>query len=95
MFSIKIKLTECSEFNLLSSRFLGVPSIPEKWIDDISFDENDVFLCQINLDDLSKFKTPFTYKGILYFFINLKTEKPKVLYSLNEKLIKVNFNDEL
>ena len=97
MNSVNINIIESKNLSNKSSKYLGLPSIPQSWIEDENlFDEDDMFLCQINLEDLSNFNVPTNKVGILYFFINLKTEQGKVLYSKeNDNLVKVDFNDGL
>ena len=97
MNSVSFNIIESKNLSNKSSKYLGLPSIPESWIEDENlFEEDDMFLCQINLEDLIEFSVPITKLGILYFFINLKTEQGKVLYSKEtNNLVKVDFNDGL
>ena len=93
MNSLNLNFVESEYIEDESSRYLGCPTVPESWLNDNNmFDSDDIFVCQINLEEASeKGVIPIT-KGMLYFFINAVTLEGKVLYSINEKLVKVDFN---
>ena len=93
MNSLLINFVECKELPCHSSRYLGTPAIPEKWLDEDIFDDDDIFICQINLEELIEFNVPGKKEGMLYFFINLEKGQGKVLLSNEAKLLKVDFND--
>ena len=93
--SIKLKFIKTTSLvGGLSSRYLGEPTLPIDWVKNSIFDEYDVFICQVNSDDLLDFNLPVRINGILYFFINMTTKEPKVLYTTKDKkFVTVEFND--
>lgn len=92
--SISLKFFKNNDLPKSKSKYLGCPSLPEKWLDNIDlFDDNDIFICQINLEDLIEYSVPVEKKGILYFFVNLESKSGKVLFAKNENLVTVDFNE--
>lgn len=97
MESIKLNFSPINDdFTKFSSKFLGDVAIPRKWLDDDIFSENDIFLAQINFSNLEYFDTGLLKKGLLYFFLDITDfSKCKVLYTLDNDLVTVGFNDEI
>lgn len=93
MNSIKLNFVENKDLKIYSSKYLGCPSIPKYWLNKDMFKENDIFICQINLEDLVEYNIPINKTGILYFFINVEEKKCKVFYEITKDLVEVEFND--
>lgn len=92
--SIGLRFLKNNDLPKSKSKYLGCPSLPEKWLDDTNlFEDNDIFICQINLEDLFEYSIPCEKKGILYFFVNFESKSGKVLFSKNENLVTVDFNE--
>lgn len=67
------------------SKFLGVPAFP---VDFLRNDKGeslisaaDYFIMQLNLRDVADRETPLPKEGMLYFFIDVDTFKPKVFFT--------------
>lgn len=83
-FSLK-RIEEENEETYLCSKILGTPVFPEKFL----FNKNgkcilndaDYFIMQLNLEDIADKNASLPKKGMLYFFINVDTLKPKVLFA--------------
>ena len=66
-----------------ASKLLGSPVFPKDFFEKYSFDEADYFVAQINLSELPK-REGVPEKGWLYFFVNVDTLKPTVLFTEEE-----------
>ena len=55
------------------SRMFGDPVVPERWADKEPWTEDEIFMCQINLEDLDGYDTEglLPPKGYLYFFADM------------------------
>ncbi len=72
---MSIKLTTSDyDVELEESKFFGEILLPEKWLMDDIFSPDEMFLCQINLEQVYEQvgKTMLKESGILYFFIDYK-----------------------
>lgn len=94
--SIKIKIND-SDCDIESSKFFGDMLLPEKWLIDDVFSPDEMFLCQINLEEVYEAvgKTLLPEEGMLYFFIDYK-KKPlaAVRYSTEEADAYTCFNED-
>lgn len=74
--SVKIIINDV-DCDIENSKFFGDMLLPEKWLIDDVFSPDEMFLCQINLEELSDAvgKTLLPDSGMLYFFIDYK-KKP-------------------
>lgn len=74
--SVKIIISDV-DCDIEDSKFFGDMLLPEKWLIDDVFSPDEMFLCQINLEELSDAvgKTLLPDTGMLYFFIDYK-KKP-------------------
>lgn len=83
-FSLK-RIEEENEETYLCSKILGTPVFPENFLVNKTgkciLNDSDYFIMQLNLEDIADKKTPLPKKGMLYFFINADTLKPKVLFA--------------
>lgn len=70
---IRFEICDKGEAEYEGSRFFGDPVIPEKWADAEPWDEEDIFMCQINLSDLVGHDTGglLPEEGYLYFFADV------------------------
>ncbi len=77
------------DFN--KSKFFGAPFFPEGLVE--TLDEDDVFICQINLEDIEHFNCALPKRGYLYFFINVSSYQyeGKVFYVDYTSSIKNDF----
>ena len=69
---MSIKLTTSDyDVELEESKFFGEILLPEKWLMDDIFSPDEMFLCQINLEQVYEQvgKTMLKESGILYFLI--------------------------
>ena len=65
---IKVKKAP-SDYDLGASRFFGSPTVPLTW--DGDFYEDEIFLCQIRLEDISRLdkENRLPHTGYLYIFL--------------------------
>ena len=98
--AIAMKLREAGDlYDIASSKFFGSPTVPKEWLDQ-GFDEDEIFLCQIRLEDIAPFdmEERLPHKGYLYIF--LKTEegrynlKPIVRYYEGKPNVVIDFFNE-
>lgn len=77
--SVKLIIKD-EDCDLEQSKFFGEILLPEKWLLEDAFSPDELFLCQINLDDLASSvgKTLLPDHGMLYFFIDYK-KKPQAV----------------
>lgn len=77
--SVKLIIKD-EDCDIEQSKFFGEILLPEKWLLDDVFSPDELFLCQINLDDLASAvgKTLLPDHGMLYFFIDYK-KKPQAV----------------
>ena len=70
---IGFEICDRGEAEYEGSRFFGDPVVPEKWADKEPWLEDDIFMCQINLEDLKGFDTEglLPEEGYLYFFADV------------------------
>lgn len=75
--SIKIKAGEFADID--ESKFFGEILLPEKWLKDDIFGEEEIFLCQIKLEDIAVFDKAnlLPKSGTLYFFLDESFGKAK------------------
>ena len=52
------------------SKFFGSPAVPADWVDE--FDENVIFMCQINLNDIAELDKDnvLPHNGYMYIFLD-------------------------
>lgn len=94
--SIKINCGD-NECELESSKFFGEILLPEKWLIEDVFSPDELFFCQINLEELYEAvgKTLLPSSGILYFFINYgKKMQGIVRYTCDEVDAYTCFNED-
>lgn len=74
--SVKLIIKD-EDCELDQSKFFGEILLPEKWLMENVFSPDEMFLCQINLENLYEKvgKTYLPERGMLYFFIDYK-KKP-------------------
>ena len=64
------------------SKFFGSPAVPNSWKD--TFPDDEVFICQIRLEDLVQFESEhmLPQTGYLYFFVRTEGNKltPHIMY---------------
>lgn len=77
--SVKLIIKD-EDCDIEQSKFFGEILLPEQWLLDDVFSPDELFLCQINLDDLASAvgKTLLPDHGMLYFFIDYK-KKPQAV----------------
>lgn len=96
MIGIKYRLVENElQDELDSSKFFGSPVFPEGLLE--CLDPDDVFIGQINLEDIKNYNDVLPKEGVLYFFININMYpyQGKVVYSNKERYLVVDdINDE-
>ena len=74
-----------TEETYIKSKFLGTPVFPEGLL----YDENDefilydteYFIMQLNLEEIAGKNPKLPQKGMLYFFIDVDTLEPRVIYA--------------
>lgn len=93
------KIEKESPKTYLYSKFLGVPVFPAGFLrnkkgESILADE-DYFIMQINLEDIADRQTLLPKKGMLYFFINVETLQPKVLYAKDDEECDLEVYDDI
>ena len=68
MIAIKIK----DKCDITGSKFFGEAYLPEKWIEGDEFSYTEVFICQINLEEVAALDEQklLPDKGYLYFFMD-------------------------
>ena len=69
--AIKINVEKAPQgYDLGVSKFFGTPTIPALWQDD--FDEDEIFLCQMKLSDISHLDREgrLPHEGYLYVFLH-------------------------
>lgn len=69
--AIGIRVKRAPEgYDLGAGKFFGTPTIPEEWLD--TFDDDEIFLCQIRLRDVAALDTAhrLPHKGYLYVFLH-------------------------
>ena len=86
---ICFEICDRGEAEYEGSRFFGDPVVPEKWADREPWSEDDIFMCQINLEDIDS-KGLLPESGYLYFFADisdgieihpiLSVEEPDTIY---------------
>ncbi len=87
---ISFEIRDRGEAEYEGSRFFGDPVVPEKWADDEPWPEDDIFMCQVNLEDLEDTDGLLPKSGYLYLFADvsdgvvihpiLSTEEPDTIY---------------
>lgn len=79
------KIEQETNETYVCSKFLGSPVFPQDFLlnknGECILSESDYFIMQLNLEDISNIETPLPKKGMLYFFVNVDTLKPRVLYA--------------
>ncbi|MGN1044693.1 MAG: DUF1963 domain-containing protein [Candidatus Methanomethylophilaceae archaeon] len=70
---IGFEVCDRGEAEYEGSRMFGDPVVPEGWADSEPWTEDEIFMCQINLDDLKGYDTDglLPEKGYLYFFADM------------------------
>ena len=86
---INFEICDRGEAEYEGSRFFGDPVVPEKWADKEPWAEDDIFMCQINLEDIDS-EGLLPESGYLYFFADisedieihpiLSTQEPDTIY---------------
>ena len=90
-----VKMPLDDETNLGESHILGCPDVPSSWNDNAIFFNDEVFLGQINLSEVSHPLLP--NEGILYFFIAALSTPYRgiVRYAKDlNNLERIDFNEE-
>ena len=87
--AIKLKLKRAEgDYDLGTSKFLGNPVLPEKWLED--FSSETIFLMQLRLEELKDFdeENILPHEGYLYIFLDVSNSeysmKPIVRYYKGE-----------
>lgn len=94
--SIKLIIDQY-DTELEESKFFGDILLPEAWLEDNVFSSDEMFLCQINLDDLYENfgRTLLPKRGMLYFFIDYaKRTVARVRYTDGEIDAYTCFNED-
>ena len=68
-------------YDLGASKFFGTPTVPLAWLD--TFDEDEIFLCQLRLVDVAPFdgEGVLPHEGYLYVFWHTDTACADVRYA--------------
>lgn len=84
--SVKLIIKD-EDCELDQSKFFGEILLPEKWLMENVFSPDEMFLCQINLENLYEKvgKTYLPESGMLYFFIDYKKKPMAVVRYCNEE----------
>lgn len=79
------KIIEENENTFCSSKILGTPTFPEGFLygEDGEFIlyDTEYFIMQLNLQEIKGRNDKLPKKGMLYFFIDVDTLEPRVLYA--------------
>lgn len=93
--SLKIKRGEYADLD--GSKLFGDVLMPEDWFENNVFGEDEVFLCQIKLEDIAEYDVAriLPHEGTLYFFLDFSASLTKgiVRYSAANADAYTNFND--
>lgn len=84
------------ETELGESHFLGCPDVPGSWNDNAVFLNDELFIGQVNLEQLNIDRLP--KKGMLYFFLAVGSRPYRGIvryYDGDEELERVDFNCEV
>lgn len=78
--SVKITVKD-EDCDIETSKFFGEILLPEKWLEDDVFSPEELYFCQINLREVydAVGKTTLPEEGMLYFFIDYASKKPKAV----------------
>ena len=69
--AIKLNVTKAKgKYDLGSSKFLGHPTLPSKWVN--AFDNDTIFFLQIRLSDIKDLdkENKLPHEGYLYIFLD-------------------------
>ena len=81
----QLKIEQETDETYICSKFLGSPVFPQGFLlnkkGECILNEADYFIMQLNLEDIANRNTTLPKNGMLYFFVNINTLKPKVLYA--------------
>lgn len=95
---IKLILDYDIDSELDGSKFFGEILLPEKWFEDDVFSPDEMFICQINLSELSASDicSVLPSSGMLFFFIDTKKPpyKSVIRYFDGELDAYTSFNDD-
>lgn len=79
------KIVQETNETFVCSKFLGAPVFPENFLFNKNgkciLKQSDYFIMQLNLKEISKYESMLPKYGMLYFFIDVDTLKPKILYA--------------
>lgn len=79
------KIEEENEETYLRSKILGAPVFPQNFLYNKKgrciLKDSDYFVMQLNLEEIVDKNTLLPKTGMIYFFINVDTLKPKVLFA--------------
>lgn len=96
---IRVKRAE-GEYDLSASKFFGAPAVPIEW--DGIYGENEIFFCQINLEDIAHLdkENKLPHWGYLYVFLDTSNGegylKPVVRYTPDEPSVVISdFNESV
>ncbi|MGN0819758.1 MAG: hypothetical protein ACI4M6_05115 [Christensenellaceae bacterium] len=96
---IKLNLDFENEKELDESKFFGEILLPEKWFENDVFSPDEMFVCQINLSEISYagFASVLPSSGMLFFFIDTKKfpYKSVIRYFDGELDAYTCFNDDI
>ena len=99
--AIKLTVTKApAEYDLAASKFFGSPTVPLAW--ENTFDEDELFLCQIKLSDIAPLdkENRLPQSGYLYVFLHTEdgdySLRPDVRYDDGEPELAIDgFNSAL
>lgn len=88
-----------TEETYIKSKFLGTPVFPEGLL----YDENDEFILydteyyimQLNLEEIAGKNPKLPQKGMLYFFIDVDTLEPRVIYAKSLENCRLEIIDDI
>lgn len=93
------KIEEESPETYACSKFLGAPAFPQGFLlnknGESILSDADYFIMQINLEEIAERETPLPKTGMLYFFIDVDTFKPKVLYAKDVENCRFEVYDDI
>ena len=84
------KRIEDSPENYPKSKFLGSPVFPMNFLEEHPIGDNSYLLLQLNLEDIKGKQNVFPEQGYLYFFVDVDTLEPTVLYTEEEPMVVVD-----
>ena len=81
------------------SKLLGTPVFPKDFLlnkkGECILTDSDYYIMQLNLEDVANRNTPLPKEGMLYFFIDVNTFEPKVLFAKNINEVPLEVWDDI